>query len=202
MNLINVEQTVELLRAGELVVVPTDTVYGIACDYANAEAVKKVYQIKGRSEEKPLVVLISSLEMLNEVAEEITGKHKLLMERFWPGGLTLLFRRSGRISDVIAGGGLNIGVRMPAQEVTLSIIKNLGRPIVATSVNKSGSVSLIDLEEIFEVFPGLAIVDGGEMGGLRVESTVLDLTGEKPSILRKGAVTKEQIENVLGEEVF
>lgn len=201
MNLVNVEKAVDLLRAGKLVVVPTDTVYGIACDYSNADAVKKVYQIKGRSEEKPLIVLISSLEMLNEVVDEISQKHKSLMEIFWPGVLTLIFKKSSRISEEISAGGTTIGVRMPAHKMTLQIIENLGRPIVATSVNKSGMPSLSDLEKINSEFPELPIIDGGKIM-VGIESTVLDLTGEKAKILRQGTIMKDDLEGALGEEIF
>lgn len=200
MNLINEEKALELLRASELLVVSTDTVYGIACDYANPLAVNRVFQIKGRSEKKPLVVLISSLKMLNEVAEEVTEKHRLLMERFWPGALTLIFKKSAKVADLVVAGSQKVGVRMPANKVTLSLIEKFGRPIVATSVNKSGRESLLDLSEILAQFPELAVLDGGKPE-LGVESTVLDLTGEKPKILRVGAISKEQIEKVLGVEI-
>lgn len=201
MNLVESNKAVALLSNGELVIIPTDTVYGIACDYANEHAAKKVYEIKGRSEEKPLIVLIASVEMLKGLVEVITERHKLLMNIFWPGALTLIFRKSENISEVISAGGVTIGVRMPAHEKTLAIIKSLGRPIVATSVNKSGSASLMDLEKIVAEFSELAIVDGGKQLGW-IESTVLDLSGDKPKILRQGTILEEDIENILGEEIF
>jgi len=201
MKLVNISTATELLSNGELVVLPTDTVYGIACDYANFDSVKKVYQIKGRSDAKPLIVLIANLNMLEKIVSEITDKHKVLMDIFWPGALTLIFNKSDRISDLISAGGKTIGVRMPANKTTLEIINALGRPIVATSVNKSGMPSLVDLNEISAQFPGIALVDGGKQ--LRgIESTVLDLTSDKPKLIRQGTFLKEDLEAVLGEEIF
>ncbi|MGL5830652.1 MAG: L-threonylcarbamoyladenylate synthase [Candidatus Altimarinota bacterium] len=190
-------RAVDELARGEVIIVPTDTVFGLAADYQNLAAVKKIYQLKGRSENKPLAMLVGSVEMLKEIVEDVRPVHKLLMQKFWPGGLTLIFRKKVGVSDLITAGGDRVGVRMPAHQGLVSVIKSLGRPIVATSVNKSGENSLNDLEKIAVVFPDLEILENKEnVGG--TESSVLDLSEEKPRLLREGAVSKEELEDVLG----
>lgn len=200
MTQINQTEAVKRLSRGEVVIVPTDTVFGMAADYQNLDAVKKIYELKGRTEEKPLAMLVGSVEMLEEIVEDVRPVHKLLIERFWPGGLTLVFKKKVGVSDLITAGGDRVGVRMPSHQGSLSVIKALGRPIVATSVNKSGQVSLNDVEEIKKEFPGISIMENdGEFLG--IESTVLDLSGEIPKLLREKAISKGLLEEVLGEKI-
>jgi len=198
MNLIGTDRAVDLLKAGKLVILPTDTVYGIAADFSNAEAVKKVYEIKGRTQQKPLIILVSSTEMLTELVKDINAQQKILMEKFWPGALTLIFQKTSAVSDLITAGGETIGIRMPYQNDTLKIIENLGRPIVATSVNKSGEPSLNELAEISKHFPEVSIVDGGKPL-LGVESTVLNVNNGQLKILREGAISKETLKKILSK---
>ncbi len=201
MNLVDKERAVELLRAGELLIVPTDTVHGICCDYQNLESVRNIFEIKGRSEKKPLILLIGSLSMLDGLVNGVTGTQRKLMSKFWPGALTIIFKKSARVSDTITAGGSTIGVRMPAQSDVLALISELGRPIVATSVNISGSESLLTLSDISAGFPNVAILDGVSSGD-GVASTVLDASGEFVKILRQGSLSKEEIEECLREKVI
>jgi L-threonylcarbamoyladenylate synthase len=200
MGIINQIQAVESLKMGVVIVVPTDTVFGMAADYRNLEAVKKIYELKGRAEEKPLAMLVASLEMLDEIVENVLPKHVLLMQKFWPGGLTLIFKKKKAVDDLITSGRESVGVRMPAHQGLLKVIEGLGRPIVATSVNKSGQSSLNDLEEIARTFPELSILENKEEIK-RIESSVLDLSTEKPQLLREGTISRIELEKVLGEKI-
>jgi L-threonylcarbamoyladenylate synthase len=200
MTQINQTETVELLKNGEVVIVPTDTVFGMAADYKNLSAIKKIYELKGRAEEKPLAILVGSQKMLGEIVKDVRAEHELLMGKFWPGGLTLIFRKKVGVSDLITAGGDRVGVRMPAHQGLLEVIRALGRPIVATSVNKSGQVSLSKAEDIKNEFPGISIMENAEEF-LGIESTVLDLSGEKPKLLREKAISKQQLEEILGVEI-
>lgn len=200
MSQINQAEAIELLKKGEVVIVPTDTVFGMAADYMNLKAVAKIYELKGRAEEKPLAMLVASMEMLDEIVEDVLPVHKLLMGKFWPGGLTLIFKKKAMVSNLITAGGEKVGVRMPAHHGLVEVIQALSRPIVATSVNKSGQASLSDIGKIAEEFPELAILENKEnIKG--VESSVLDLSEKKPRLLREGAISKIQLEEVLGEKI-
>lgn len=200
MTFLKVSQAIESFQNGEIIVVPTDTVYGIACDSVNDEAIQKIRLIKGRPDEKPLILLISSIDMLDQLTDDFSARHRILAEKFWPGALTLVFKKKEGISDLITSGGNKIGVRIPAEKNTLLVISALGRPIVATSVNRSGLPSLKTSEEIAQEFPDLPILESaGE--SKKLESTVLDLTEQIPKILRQGVVSKIELEEVLGQPI-
>lgn len=179
------------LKVGEVVVVPTDTVYGVFADAVNDNAVSKVFDLKGRDFDKPLVLLVGSVAMLEDLVQEVGDREKQLMERFWPGALTLILKKSELVSDLITAGGNTVGVRMPAHPLALEIINALGRPVVATSVNRSGQPALNDVAQIRQEFPGLEILDDAGSPVLGLESTVLDMTVNPPIILREGALGAE-----------
>lgn len=197
MKIINLNEAVEVLKAGGLIVLPTDTVYGIACDMANEGAVKKVYEIKGRSQEKPLIILVHSKEIVKDYVSGFSDMHKILMDKFWPGALSLIFKISDKIPKGVNSGGEKIGIRMPNQPDILKVIDALGRPIVATSVNKSGNPALLTIEDIAREFPELPIVDGGN-SVLGTESTIVDIDEYgKLNVLREGAIKRAELEDLI-----
>ncbi|MEE0801844.1 MAG: L-threonylcarbamoyladenylate synthase [Gemmiger sp.] len=193
----------KLLRQGELVALPTETVYGIAADARNAEAVKKIFEAKGRPQDNPLIVHICGMEMLHGIVAEVPERAKKLAAAFWPGPLTMVMPRGPEVADVTCAGLDTVGVRMPSHPVVQAVIKASGVAFAAPSANLSGKPSPTNAADTFADMDGRLplILDGGE-SAVGVESTVVAVTGDKPMILRPGYVTKEQMEAVLGEEVL
>lgn len=194
-------QAANLLRENEVVAFPTETVYGLGGNAKNEEAVAKIFAAKGRPSDNPLIIHISKLEQLKEFVDRIPEKAAILMEKFWPGPLTIIFqKKEGALSDKATAGLSTIAVRMPEHPVALAIIDAAGLPIAAPSANRSGRPSPTTAHHVWEDLNGriAAIVDGGPTG-IGVESTVLDCTLEIPQILRPGGVTKEQLVSVIGE---
>ncbi|MEH7344294.1 L-threonylcarbamoyladenylate synthase [Bacillus sp. JJ1532] len=196
-----IAQAADLLKNNEVVAFPTETVYGLGGNAENSEAVAKIFAAKGRPSDNPLIIHIAEDQQLNDFAEDISDQAKLLIKEFWPGPLTLIFKKKeGMLSDQATAGLSTVAVRMPDHPVALAILKRSGLPIAAPSANRSGKPSPTAAEHVWEDLNGkiAGIVDGGQTG-VGVESTVLDCTEEIPVILRPGAVTKEQIEAVIGE---
>ncbi|MEH7125541.1 L-threonylcarbamoyladenylate synthase [Bacillus sp. JJ1773] len=196
-----IAQAADLLKNNEVVAFPTETVYGLGGNAENSEAVAKIFAAKGRPSDNPLIIHIAEDQQLNDFAEDISDQAKLLIKEFWPGPLTLIFKKKeGMLSDQATAGLFTVAVRMPDHPVALAILKRSGLPIAAPSANRSGKPSPTAAEHVWEDLNGkiAGIVDGGQTG-VGVESTVLDCTEEIPVILRPGAVTKEQIEAVIGE---
>lgn len=192
-----------LLQQGELVALPTETVYGIAADARNGEAVKKIFEAKGRPQDNPLIVHICGMEMLNGIVSEVPERAKKLAAAFWPGPLTMVMPRGPEVSDVTCAGLDTVGVRMPSHPVVQQVIKASGVAFAAPSANLSGKPSPTNAPDTLADMDGRLplILDGGE-SNVGVESTVVAVTGEHPLLLRPGYVTKEQMEAVLGEEVL
>ena len=192
-----------LLQQGELVALPTETVYGIAADARNGYAVKKIFEAKGRPQDNPLIVHICGMEMLNGIVSEVPERAKKLAAAFWPGPLTMVMPRGPEVSDVTCAGLDTVGVRMPSHPVVQQVIKASGVAFAAPSANLSGKPSPTNAPDTLADMDGRLplILDGGE-SNVGVESTVVAVTGEHPMILRPGYVTKEQMEAVLGEEVL
>lgn len=192
-----------LLQQGELVALPTETVYGIAADARNGEAVKKIFEVKGRPQDNPLIVHICGMEMLNGIVSEVPERAKKLAAAFWPGPLTMVMPRGPEVSDVTCAGLDTVGVRMPSHPVVQQVIKESGVAFAAPSANLSGKPSPTNAPDTLADMDGRLplILDGGE-SKVGVESTVVAVTGEHPMLLRPGYVTKEQMEAVLGEEVL
>lgn len=190
----------EILKSGGLVAFPTETVYGLGANALDEDAVKSIFVAKGRPSDNPLIVHISDISQLENLVKCISESAKKLMEKFWPGPLTLLFEKSDLVPLVTSGGLDTIAVRMPDNEVALSIIKQTGLPIAAPSANLSGRPSPTSASHVLEDLDGKidAVVDGGETS-VGLESTVLDLTSDTPLILRPGSVTREQLLEVLKE---
>ncbi len=189
------------LRAGELVGMPTETVYGIAAIATNAEAVAKVFEVKGRPAENPLIVHVASRDQLAEVASSFPKEAQKLADAFWPGPLTLVLPKTSAVPDSVTAGLNTVAVRMPAHVTALALIETTGAPLAAPSANLFMAVSPTRPEHIApEIAEGLAyILDGGPCA-VGIESTVVDCTGEI-ALLRPGGVSHEQISQVLGHNV-
>ncbi|MDF2626291.1 MAG: putative translation factor [Symbiobacteriaceae bacterium] len=190
------------IRSGGLVAFPTETVYGLGADAANAAAVERIFVAKGRPSDNPLIVHVSDRGMLSDVVREIPPKADRLAERFWPGPLTLVLPKRPTVPDSVTGGLDTVGVRMPHHPVALALIRAAGVPIAAPSANRSGRPSPTAADHVVEDLAGRIdiILDGGETG-VGVESTVLDLTVDPPVLLRPGGVTLEQLTKEIGEVV-
>jgi L-threonylcarbamoyladenylate synthase len=193
----------KLIREGGLVVFPTETVYGLGADALNEDAVKEIFKAKGRPQDNPLIVHISSMSQLDGLVEEISEKAKDLAERFWPGPLTILFKKSGRIPYETTAGLETVAVRMPDNEIALKLIEYSERPIAAPSANTSGRPSPTKAEHVLEDLAGKVdiVIDGGATG-VGLESTVIDVSTEVPVILRPGGITREQILEVMPEAEY
>lgn len=189
----------DILLSGGLVAVPTETVYGLAALGTDPRAVGEIYRVKGRPPEKPISLLVSGTDAF-KYCEDPPHIAYELAQRFWPGPLTIILKRSDLVPDIVGAGGDTVGLRCPNNQVTLSIIRAVGAPIAAPSANISGEPSPKDARAVMENLGGRidAVVDGGrcEMG---IESTVLDLTVPIPVILRQGALSAEDIRKVIGE---
>lgn len=193
-------QSAELLEANQVVAFPTETVYGLGANAKSDEAVRKVFEAKGRPSDNPLIVHIASEEQLIEIVEEIPERARKLMAEFWPGPLTLIMKKKpGMLSNLVTAGLDTVAVRMPDHPIALGLISASGLPIAAPSANTSGKPSPTSAKHVADDLVGriAGIVDGGATG-VGVESTVLDCTVEVPVILRPGGITFEQIEAVIG----
>ncbi len=193
----------EVLRRGGLVAFPTETVYGLGADALNADAVKQIFVAKGRPLDNPIIVHIASASDLNTLTDHVPGEAQELMDRFWPGPLTLIFPKSSKVPDAVTGGMATVAVRMPQNKIALALIKALGHPIAAPSANLSGRPSGTAAGHVLQDFAGKIemIIDGGPVT-VGVESTVLDLSRKPPTILRPGAVTQEDLTPILGRVVM
>jgi L-threonylcarbamoyladenylate synthase len=192
-------QAAKVLQRGGLVAFPTETVYGVGADALNAEAVQKIFVAKGRPLDNPIIVHVAGVEDLELIVDRVTPEQTALMDRFWPGPLTMIFRQSERLPSAVTAGRNTVAVRMPRNAVALALIRASERPIAAPSANLSGRPSPTSAEHVLQDLKGRIdlILDGGpvEVG---LESTVLDTSRRPPVILRPGAVTREELEVMLG----
>jgi L-threonylcarbamoyladenylate synthase len=188
-----------ILRNGGTVAFPTETVYGLGANALDEQAVKKIFQAKGRPSDNPLIVHIAKIEDIEELVEEIPCRAKKLMEHFWPGPLTILFKKTNKIPDAITAGLDTVAIRMPSHPIARALIQIANIPIAAPSANLSGKPSPTQPHHVIEDLKGKVdmILCGGHCS-IGLESTVLDITGESSIILRPGGITKEQLEEVLG----
>lgn len=192
------EQAARIIEVGGVVAFPTDTVYGLGADIYDVEAVGKIFDIKHRSKNKPLIVCISKMSQLDDLASSIPDIAVKLAEHFWPGPLTLVLYRSANVPDIVTGGRDTIAVRCPSSDLTRNLIDKVKAPLVATSANLSGQPSARTAQEVETQLGDKVdlIIDGGR-SPLSPESTVLDLTAERPAILREGAVSRDKINEVV-----
>lgn len=190
----------ELLKAGALVAFPTETVYGLGANALDEKAAAKIYAAKGRPSDNPLIVHIADMESLDLITKEIPKAAVKLAEKFWPGPLTMVFQKSDAVPYGTTGGLDTVAVRMPSHPIALEMIRCGGGYIAAPSANTSGRPSPTLAEHVAEDMDGIIpmILDGGAVG-IGIESTIVDLTEEIPTILRPGFITKEMLEEVVGE---
>lgn len=199
--IVSVEKAAELIKEGRVVAVPTETVYGLAADCFNANAVKETFKTKGRPADNPLIVHISSTEQLGLLSNNVSSDARSLARRFWPGPLTLILPKSSVVPDIVTGGLDTVAIRMPDHPLTLSLIKKTG-PLTAPSANKSGLPSPTKALHVETEFRGsIPVLDGGECS-IGLESTVLDLTRKPYTILRPGYVTAVAVEDVLNTKIL
>ena len=196
------------LKDGHLVAFPTETVYGLGADARNPEAVKRIYEVKGRPSDHPLIVHISSINQLDKWAVEIPDYAIVLARAFWPGPMTLILKRAHIAKNFITGGQDTVGLRVPSDPMALALIHEFEKisdsAIAAPSANRFGQVSPTSGSDVFEELGQFLsdkdlILDGGN-STIGIESTIIDCTGDQPTILRNGAVTKPDIEIELGIE--
>ncbi|HEY9576754.1 MAG TPA: L-threonylcarbamoyladenylate synthase, partial [Pseudobacillus sp.] len=196
-----IKEAADLLKQDEVVAFPTETVYGLGGNALSDQAAAKIFAAKGRPADNPLIVHIASKQQVADVAVNISQTAERLMEAFWPGPLTVILeKRPNRLSEVVTAGLDTVAVRMPDHPVALAVIQEAGLPIAAPSANRSGKPSPTSAKHVQDDLDGVVagIIDGGDTG-VGVESTVVDCTGDIPIILRPGGITKEEIEEVVGE---
>lgn len=188
-------RAVEVVKRGGVVAFPTDTVYGLGCDAFNVRAVRRVYEIKQRSYSLPMPILLGDLAQLDMVAKAVSGLARFLMDRFWPGGLTLVLLRAASVPDIVTAGSHRVGVRLPNHAVPLTISRLLGVPIIGTSANISDRASPVTAKDVKQQLGDNVdfIVEFGRCPGGR-ESTVVDVDAEKITILRHGIIPDSEIE--------
>jgi L-threonylcarbamoyladenylate synthase len=193
-----IEKAAEVLRAGGLVAFPTETVYGLGADASNPVAVKKIFAAKGRPADHPVIVHIGDMSELKHWAAEVPRAAWLLAEKFWPGPLTMVLKRSPHASDLISGGQNTVGLRVPGHPVAQQLLKAFGGGIAAPSANKFGRLSPTTAEHVREELGNAVeiVLDGGPCD-VGIESTIVDLTHEPPAILRPGRVSAQQIADAL-----
>jgi len=183
------DEIVSLLRSGGIIAFPTDTAYGLGADPFNTAAIDRIFQIKGRPETKPILLLVSSVEMAESVTEPAGVFHNLA-ERFWPGPLTMILPAAKSVPLKVTAGTQKIGVRWPAAAFATRLVERFGYPITATSANRSGLPAAITAEEVREQLDESvdALIDGGSLPS-RGGSTVIDLTLDPPLLLREGPIS-------------
>ena len=195
-----IKKQAKLLKEGNTVIFPTETVYGLGANALDENAVKKIYEAKGRPSDNPLIVHISSEEEVYKLANDISDKAKVLMSKFWPGPLTMIFKKKDIVPQRTSGGLDTVAIRMPSHKIARELIKQAGIPIAAPSANISGRPSPTKGEHVCAEMNGRVsgIVVGGDCN-FGLESTVIDMTMDIPMILRPGSVTKEQLEVEIGQ---
>lgn len=199
-NIQELAKAAEIIREGGLVAFPTETVYGLGADGLQEEAAKKIYAAKGRPSDNPLILHIASVESLKELAVDIPESAYELAEAFWPGPLTMVLKKSEKVPYGTTGGLDTVAVRMPNDKIALALIKESGAFIAAPSANTSGRPSPTMAKHVIDDMDGRIdmVVDGGQVG-IGIESTIVDLTGEVPVILRPGYITSSMLEKVVGK---
>jgi L-threonylcarbamoyladenylate synthase len=205
-----IKRAAKALKDGHLVAFPTETVYGLGADATNEKAVSRIYSVKGRPTDHPLIVHISSINQLDKWAIDIPDYAIKLAKDFWPGPMTLILKRSDLAKDFITGGQDSVGLRVPDQSVALKLLKEFekigGQGVAAPSANRFGAVSPTNAEAVVEevgsyIGSGDLILDGGQCV-VGIESTIIDCAKDSPAILRPGAITCEMVEITIGNEVL
>ncbi len=196
-----VKEAVQILKKGGVIVLPTDTVYGLGADAFNSKAVDRIYEIKNRPRHLPLPLLLSDVSQITMIAESVPEVGWFLASRFWPGGLTLVLPKIASLPSYLTRGP-TIAVRIPNHPICLALIEGLGRPIIGTSANISGRPSCLTTDEVKQQLGDKVdlIIDGGKCPG-GGESTIVDVTGEVPVVLRQGIIAQYEIDKILESSV-
>jgi L-threonylcarbamoyladenylate synthase len=194
----DVDRALSVLRAGGLVAIPTETVYGLAADASNADAVRRVFAVKGRPADHPLIVHVGAAARLSDWAATIPPAAAVLADACWPGPLTLLVPRSASVLDLVTGGRTSVGVRVPAHPLTLELLARFGGGLAAPSANRFGRVSPTTADHVRADLGDDVdfVLDGGPCP-VGVESTIVDCTVDPPQVLRPGGISSEEIESLL-----
>lgn len=195
------KEATEVIKMGGIIIAPTDTVYGIIADALNEKAVEKIYEIKKRKKTNPLSILVSNKDMLKKVVKKVSFEEEKIIDKFFPGAITLIFEKNEQIPDIVTSGLDTVGIRMPNDKFLLKAIELLGSPIVATSLNLAGEESKTNLDNISqEILNNVDyVIDNGNTK-IGVASTVAKIDGKKIEILREGTITKNMMQEVLEEE--
>ncbi len=200
----DLEAAAALLRDGEVVGLPTETVYGLAADATNEKAVAKIFEAKGRPADNPLIIHVSSISMMEEYAEDIPSVVYRLAEKFWPGPLTMILPKRNNVPYIVTGGLETVAVRMPENEIMRKVIDLVGKPLAAPSANLSGSPSPTSAQHVIDDMNGriAAVVDGGRCS-VGLESTVISFEGyDSLRILRPGFITPEQLNSIVDDVII
>ena len=195
-----IKEMAEKIRNGETVIFPTETVYGLGANAMDENATKKIYEAKGRPSDNPLIVHIADVEEVDKIALEVGEKARKAMDEFWPGPLTIILKKKEIVPNVTSGGLSTVAIRMPSNKIANALIRESKTQIAAPSANISGRPSPTKAEHVVKEMSGR--VSGIIMGGdcnFGLESTVVDFSEDKPMILRPGSITKEMLEEVLGD---
>lgn len=200
MKIVSINEAVSILEDGGILGIPTETVYGLAANGLNESAVKKVFEAKGRPSDNPLILHVNSMEMLKKIVKSVSVDSEVLINKYWPGPLTMVFDKSSIVPNIVTAGLDTVCVRMPRQKITLELIKKLGFPLAAPSANKSGRPSPTDIKMLEKEMPDIAALDGG-VTELGIESTVIDVRGDVPVLYRLGSLSVEVIEEALGKKL-
>lgn len=184
----------DVIRAGGVIAYPTDTVYGLGADPKNIRAVRKLFSIKGRQADRPILLLIKDASEVRDWASEVNPAAERLMKKFWPGPLTLVFKAKPNVMTELTGGTGTIGLRVPGNALTRQLLAALGTALTGTSANISGRPSLCTAREASEVIGGMVdlVLDGGRAEGGN-PSTVVDVSTERPKVIREGAIPSPEI---------
>jgi len=196
-NSINVEiieKAVSLLSRGEIIAFPTDTVYGVGGDIFSEVAIKRIYRLKNRPTNKPINALISSEDQLKMIVESIPNDAESIIEKFWPGPLTIILKKKTEVSDKVTSSLNTIGVRMPNNRIALEIIKKFEKPLATTSANISDKPSPLTADDVYTSFQdSLPMIIDSQEKVMGIESTIITFESTKPQILRIGAITEEEL---------
>ena len=199
----NIDRAAEIIRAGGLVAVPTETVYGLAANGLDAGAVEKIYAVKGRPEVKPLNLMVHGAEAMDKCWATVPAQARSLAEEFWPGPLTIINASAPEIPDIVRAGGATVGLRCPDHPLTLELLAKCGVPLAAPSANPSGAPSPKTAQDVLRYFDGKidAVIDGGECG-IGTESTIITLAETPFKILRPGALEADEIAARLAADMY
>lgn len=194
-----IREGISVLKQGGIIALPTDTVYGLGASANIPQAVERVYEVKKRPRHMPLSIFLAHMSQISDVAELIPPVAWLLAEKFLPGALTLVLHKSRSVPDIVTAGGTTVAVRIPAHPVPIALIEGLGAPVLGTSANLSGRPSALTAAEVYSQLGDKIdlVIDGGQCPGGR-ESTIVDVTGETPVVLREGAILVAELEHASG----